>query len=81
MADGVKVGGVREEEYVSCQPVITLFVPLMDTLYGRSFGPWCTMTRTLVEVFFGSLDRNGHWTLDMVIFYSVRKPHQALASL
>ena len=31
--------------YVSCQPVITLFVPVMDTLYGDGLDP-CTMTRT-----------------------------------
>ena len=32
--------------YVSCQPVITLFVPVMDTLYGDGLDP-CTMTRTM----------------------------------
>ena len=59
MADGVKVGGVREEEYVSCQPVITLFVPLMDTLYGRSFGPVYYDKNTCAGDIW-KLDRDGH---------------------
>ena len=59
MADGVKVGGVREEEYVSCQPVITLFVPLMDTLCGRSFGPVYYDKNTCAGDIW-KLDRDGH---------------------
>ena len=45
-----------EEEYVSCQSVITLFVPVMDTLCGRSFQPVCydrNMYREYFEVRLG----------------------------
>ena len=44
-----------EEEYVSCQSVITLFVPVMDTLC-RSFQPVCydrNMYRGYFEVRLG----------------------------
>ena len=62
MADGVMVGGWASCEYVSCQPVITLFVPLIDTLCGRSLGPVYYDKNTISVLCEGYFEVRSGWT-------------------